>query len=132
MRRCWSTRKSTVGAPAADPAFGAGAGTCAIGSSRRSSDNREYLLEQRQRVREISRDQFLAAGEDLDIPRGATGSLFDVLDVNGDGLLSVDEVDKQNREKGHGNHKASRNYISMHLQRVFLPIFHRKLFDQGD
>merc|ERR1711920_907052 len=73
-----------------------------------------------QRVREVSKEQFLQAGEDLDITRLAADKLFSLLDIDGDSMLSVDEVDQFNRKASRGRN-ARPNYVSMHLQRAFLP-----------
>jgi len=82
--------------------------------------SRESSKAEMQRVREISKEQFLQAGEDLEIQRSASDKLFDVLDIDGDSMLSVDEVDQFNR-KERGGRNARQNYVSMHLQRAFLP-----------
>jgi len=46
--------------------------------------------------------------------------LFRLLDVNGDSMLSVNEVDQDNMKRSHGRY-SRQNYVSMHLQRAFLP-----------
>jgi hypothetical protein len=90
------------------------------GLRRRFSDSRLPSKSELQRSREISREQFLQAGEDLKLPRRVADKLFRLLDVNGDSMLSVNEVDQDNMKRSHGRY-SRQNYVSMHLQRAFLP-----------
>jgi hypothetical protein len=88
--------------------------------SRLSSPSNEMEREAWQRaaeerVKTISEEQFHTAGRESGFSDWECAQLFRCLDIDGDGNLSVHEVE------GFSKRKRKQNFISMHLQRVFLP-----------